>query len=260
MNKYLFFAIAASLIMTGCTNTNKQNTAELGNSVQNNSDSESQWTEVSKLSADLNGDGNIEDVVLLKTKSSVDTNGVEEPVFGVKILVSQNNDKVFEYSPSEDSEEGESWGIGYYKQDLDEIRNFYIKEMTGDTIPEIVLKTETQGASDWNNCLTIVRYNPEIKQYYLVNKKDFCTSFNTGIDIRKISSSINGEQIIKAIPLNGEIGGNKIEQLFKIAVYTWNGNQFVKHKEYRSTREYEGGQSALDGEIYLIEKDFWTIP
>ncbi|MFH1772996.1 MAG: hypothetical protein ABH818_01395 [Patescibacteria group bacterium] len=209
------------------------------------------WEIADEENEDLNDDGKKEKVFYLKT---IQSNGDEE--FEAKILIVKNNNILFGYMPSEDQDDKNVWPVGYYRSG-DE--HFYLQDLTGDNILEIILGTGFSGASDFSHCYSLIHYNKKTKKFEIINKRDFCSSFNVGIKITDLSPAINGVEIIKAIPSNGIVVGNKIEQQFDLIVYTWGGSSFRKFKRYKSSRNYEQGQNALWGEFYLLQKRFWTI-
>lgn len=218
----------------------------------------SSWESENQINEDVNGDNETEEIYYLKSIKPAGVDAADRDEFGVKIIVAKDRNVLFEYSPSEDKATDKYWPVGYYRPDTNSSKNFYLDDLSGDRLPEIIVQTGITGASDVEDCLNIISYNKTNKTFNLVNKEEFCYTFNTGIKFDNLSS-LNGRQIIKAVPLNGEIAGNKVEQSFSIDVYSWYSNNFSILKKFKSSRSYEGGSNALDGEIYLIRKYFWNL-
>lgn len=219
---------------------------------------DSKWELVSKQSNDLDGDRTPEDIYYLKSLQPLDSSGLDEPEYGVQVVIAKNQKTVFAYSPSENREE--SYSADYYRPDSGATKNFYFEDITGDDTPEIIFIAGFNGVSDYRDCYYLITFNRKDSQYKTLNPGMFCTSFNSGVQITKVASNFNGSQIITALPSNGQVGGNKVEQPFDIAVYTWDGYTFSKYKSFRSSRDYEGGGNAIQGEAYSLQKAFYTTP
>jgi len=261
-----FFVLIATILIYGILyfieNKADKNTNEIQDITSQEQSSAlydaSSWEIVNIINEDVNGDNQAEEIYYLKSIKSAGVDAADKDEFGIKIVVAKDNNILFEYSPSEDKATDKYWPVGYYRSDTNSSKNFYLDDLSGDRLPEIIVQTGITGASDIEDCLNIISYNKTNQTFNLVNKEEFCYTFNTGIKFDNLSS-LNGRQIIKAVPLNGEIVGNKVEQSFSIDVYTWYGNNFSILKKFKSSRSYEGGLNALDGEIYLIRKYFWNL-
>lgn len=217
---------------------------------------DTKWELVSQQTNNLDGDKSPENIYYLKSKQPLDSSGLDEPEFGVQVVIAKNQQAIFSYSPSEQGD----FKTDYYRPDTGSTKHFYFDDITGDDISEIIFIAGFNGASDWRNCYYLITFNRKDNQFKTLNPGSFCTSFNLGVQITKVSSNFNGSQIITAIPANGQVGGNKVEQPFDITVHTWDGYTFSKYKTFRSSRSYEGGDNAIKGESYLLQKAFYTTP
>lgn len=212
---------------------------------------QNRWDIAATYNEDVDGDGQNEQILLLKTKETAGYGGADEPMNGVQILIAKNGKSSFSYSPNEEETE---FGKQQYFTD---IKSFEAEDVTGDGVKDVVFSSGQSYASDFETCTHIIVYNKEQKVFKRVNPFEFCSMFNVGISLKKIMYNVSGYQVVKSKPSNGQVTGNKVEQPFDITVYTWNGDSFSASKTFRSSRNYEGGQYAIDGEIYLIEKSMW---
>lgn len=236
MKKWIL--VVASVVLVGCTNI-----------AQTDFDS-SIWEIADAKTIDLNGDGKNDNVYLLKTIQPVI--GCEPDVeycdiweeHGVRLLVKANNKVALDYGENIE-------GLNYYT----DRKGLFVEDITGDNRAEIMFFDNYNGASDYESCGQL--FINEGESFSKVSTPKLCDSFNSSIKIDKFIGGLSGMQIAKAIPTNGVVGGNKIEQPFDIILYTWNGEYFSEYERYRSSRSYEGAGYVIDGERYLIDKKQW---
>jgi len=251
MKKIIFILPLLALIISGCS-LNKIKP------VQQKLFDEKTWQVIDKKSADLEGDGVNEDVYYLKSLSVMGYGGLEQEEYGVKMIIAKNNNEVFELSPSENKDHPtDYWTMDFFHPDNGEISNFYLDDITGDNIPEVMLRTTFEGVSDSSHCLYMITYDKKQKIYHKIDVgfDKFCSSVNYGLEIYNLIPEINGKQIITATP--ADKGACHIcPQPFIISIYTWNGYNFTLYKSYTVQKNYDGAAFALDGEKNNLYKEF----
>ena len=230
---------------------------------------ETKWQVINKKSEDLEGNGEKEDIYLLKTIQPIGSDGFgEKNEYGVKILIAQNNEKLYEFTPSEEKRiNDDTQPLGYYPRHAKNIDTvFFIdpgikdtnesEEIAQKNTPRIMVQTEINGASDWNNCYNIIYYNVITHRFTSTNQNDFCEKFNIGIMFKQVIPGRSDMQILESLPANGKIQGNKDPQPFYITVYKWTGNTFEKDKKIPQTgsKQYENGKDAVEGELSNIKE------
>lgn len=209
------------------------------------------WEIVDKQEEDLDMDGQKETIYLLSTIDTVDYSGASGDTpdeRAVKMVITEENRKEFEFSFTEDR-----------GQDL-RGQKLSVGDLSGDGIPEVTVDTGFDYASDFLSCTNIISFDNRIGEYRLILPELLCESFNVGIQLHDLTTKLNGIEVLRSQPVEGFVGGNKVEQIFDITVYSWVDGNLSPYKSFRSTRPYEGGSFAVAGELYQIQKQFWVTP
>jgi len=189
-------------------------------------------------------------VLLLRSIEVTSRGGADQPLNDVGLLVVHGGRVIYDFERKRDGDPG----LGFYMDD-----SLETKDVTGDSVPEILFHSGFEGASDSATIEHILFFENSTGSFTDVSRMEFYNSGTHGLRwlrTKGASLAVVGDRNLGAIPVENQC--HYCPSPFQYEAYRWDNQKasFAPYAHLYGKQSYTESGLALKGDWELIRAGF----